>query len=402
MNEAAVAGIRGRSIAYPTLTAAAPRHLFATEVLYGCEAYEALASECRRLAHLHPGATLFQDAHLITAWARHFASSGAVQLATIVVREGARPVLIWPLSIERHGLVRIARGAGTPIGQYDEVMVDPGADSRAALSAALEVLRTSIRADVLQLERVRADGLLRTALRDVVPLTSTETAPYVDLSGGLDAALARRPRYATKQHRKRVKRFTKAGDCSMALAATAAEAEAWTREALGLKSVWLRDNGLLSRAFVRRETADCLAELAHALHDPSASPRMVIAKLCLDGRTAAIEVGFVHGKNFHLYLRAFAPDLSYFGPGNVLTERMLEWCAGNGIERYDMLPPRSRNKSEWQSGEVAVADYVLPMTWRGKLYAACVPTLLAPMLRDLFYALPTGVRSVVAGMSLRM
>ena len=90
---------------------------------------------------------------------------------------------------------------------------------------------------------------------------------------------------------------------------------------------------------------------------------MVVAKLTLDGRTAAIEAGFIHRATFHLYLRAFAPEFANLGPGNILTERMLEWCADNAIERYDMLAPRSRNKAEWQSGEVAVADFALPMTW---------------------------------------
>jgi hypothetical protein len=81
---------------------------------------------------------------------------------------------------------------------------------------------------------------------------------------------------------------------------------------------------------------------------------------------------------------------------------MIGWCVENGIKRYDMLAPRSRNKAEWQSGEVGVVDFVLPMTWLGKLYAATVPTRIAPMLRDAFYALPLGIRSKVAGLTLRM
>ena len=97
---------------------------------------------------------------------------------------------------------------------------------------------------------------------------------------------------------------------------------------------------------------------------------MVVSRLTLDGRTAAIEMGFRHRDTYHLYLGAFAPEFAQLGPGNVLTERMLGWCAENGIMRYDMLAPRSRNKAEWQSGEVGVVDFALPMTWRGRLYAA--------------------------------
>jgi CelD/BcsL family acetyltransferase involved in cellulose biosynthesis len=132
------------------------------------------------------------------------------------------------------------------------------------------------------------------------------------------------------------------------------------------------------------------------------SPRMVVSKLTLDGRTAAIEAGFCHHGAYHLYLGAFAPEFAKLGPGNVLTEKVLEWCIANGIKRYDMLAPRSRNKREWQSNEVAIVDFALPATLRGRLYAALVMKRLAPALRDAFYALPPRARSFIASMTLRM
>ena len=73
---------------------------------------------------------------------------------------------------------------------------------------------------------------------------------------------------------------------------------------------------------------------------------------------------------------------------------MLGWCAENGIDRYDMLAPRSRNKGEWQSGEVAVLDFALPMTLGGRLYLQAVLERLAPALRNAFYALPAPLRSI--------
>jgi len=159
----------------------------------------------------------------------------------VLLRDGARPVLIWPLAIERHPLITIARGAGSPIGQYDEILIDPDTDKTAALSAALDALRSSpVPPDLIHLERVRADGMLKQMLGDLSTPHSPEAAPYVDLSEGFAAAVARRPTYAAKQHRKRVRRLLKSGDCGFALAQDAAEAEAWMQEALTLKRLWLR------------------------------------------------------------------------------------------------------------------------------------------------------------------
>ncbi len=402
MSEIAVAGISASDFAPVAARDIAPRLRLSAEVLHGAAAYETLLPDWQRLAELQRSTTLFQTTALLSTWARHFASGSACTLETVVVRHGGRPVLIWPLSIERHGFVRVARGAGAPITQYDEILVDPETDTSAALAAALDVLRETVRPDLVYLEQVRADSALRAALREEKPIGGAEAAPYVDLSEGLSAALARRKSCTAKKQRKRVKRFAKEGRQAVALASDAAEAEAWLIEALTLKRDWLRSNGRVSRAFVKAETRTFLTELARVRSGDAASPRMIVAKLSLDGRTAAIEMGFLHRGAFQLYLRAFAPEFSHLGPGNVLTQSMLEWCAENRVERYDMLAPRSRNKTEWQSGEVEIADFALPLNWRGRLYAAVVPARLAPALRDAFYALPERLRVAIAGMTLRM
>lgn len=398
MSDVAVAGI-GAPIA---LRQAAPANPLAAEVLHGAEGFEKLLPEWHYLAEQQISPILFQTPSLLSIWAGHFARRRPADFMTVVVRHAGRPILIWPLFIERHGFLRIACSAGAPISQYDEILADPDACVRTAMGTALDILAKTIGPDLVMFERVRADSQLRSALREAKPLGCDEGAPYLDLSGGLEAALKSRKSYAAKQQKKRMKRFAKEGESAVTIASDPAEAEAWLSEALTLKRNWLKSSGFVSRAFVKAATGSCLRELARTLTEPAASPRMVVAKLTLDGKTAAIEAGFVHRGTFHLYLRAFVPEFSNLGPGNVLTEHMIGWCVENGVKRYDMMAPRSRNKAEWQSDEIGVADFVLPMTWLGKLYAATVPTHIGPMLRDAFYALPLRLRSAVAGLTLKM
>lgn len=402
MSDVAVAAIcETRSVAPLLATRTVVPRDFAGEVLLGRAAYDALLPEWERLARLQPGALLFQTPTLLQTWARRFARNDA-SLATVVLRREGRPVLIWPLLVERRALVRVVSGAGAPINQYDEILIDPGTDPKVALGFAIDLLTKTLRPDLLLLERVRADSLLRAALHDVEPFCWGEAAPFADLSRGMQAVLASRSSHTAKNQRKRIKRFEKAGRSAFAIAENALESEAWILEALALKRNWLHDTGRLSRAFIRRKTANCLADLARTMSNPDASPRMIVSRLSLDGRTAAIEAGCVHRGTYHLYLGAFAPEFAKFGPGNILAQRMLEWCVRNGIERYDMLAPRSRHKSEWQSGEVGVVDFALPMTLTGRLYASLVLKRLAPMLRRAFYALPVGARSAVVGTTLRI
>jgi CelD/BcsL family acetyltransferase involved in cellulose biosynthesis len=198
-----------------------------------------------------------------------------------------------------------------------------------------------------------------------------------------------------------VRRFEQEGAVGVEVATSPEQTGEWLAEAIEMKRLWLRETGRFSRAFVKPETLRCLDECARALGRPEASPRMVVSRLTLDGRTAAIEMGFAHRGAYHLYLGTFAADLAKFGPGNVLTEKVLHWCAANGIDRYDMLAPRSRNKAEWQSGEVLVHDYALPTTTLGSFYAWAALGQIVPAMRRVFYAMPAPVRSALTGFALR-
>jgi CelD/BcsL family acetyltransferase involved in cellulose biosynthesis len=338
---------------------------------------------------------------MLDAWARHFAGDGR-SLITIVVRRDGEAVLVWPLRIER-GLVRIASTAGAPVVQYDDILIDPACEPKAALAAALQALRKSIDVDLILLERVRSDSTLRRALGETVPLCADEAAPYADLSRGMKEVLGGQKSSRTvRQQRKRMQKFETGDGNSFAVARDPAEAEAWLAEALALKRDWLKSSGRMSRAFMQAETASCLLDLARTLFSPDASPRAMISKLTVSGRTAAIEVGFVHRGIYHLYLGAFAPEFAKLGPGNIMTQKATEWCVSEGLQRYDMLAPRSRHKSEWQSAEVEVADFALATSMIGKVYAEAILKRVKPALRTSFYRLPAGLRSRIANASLRM
>lgn len=376
--------------------------LLSADVLTGAGAHNALQAEWQYLAGRQRGPVFFQSPALLAIWSRYFGKDGKDPLVTVVVRQDGDPIMIWPMQISRRGPVRIAQGAGAPIGQYDELLFDPACDPRQALNTALDALGRTLRPDVLMLERVRHDGALFSALGDAAPLGPAEGAPFSDLSGGMQDFMASLKTRVTRQQNKRVRRFEQEGQVGFAVAQNPEDAQAWLAEAMALKREWLRSTGRLSRAFLKPETSECLADLARSLTGAEAEPRMVVSRLSVDGRTAAIEMGFCHRGAYHLYLGAFEPDFGKLGPGNVLTEKVLEWCVENGISRYDMMTPRYRNKSEWQSDEVLASDFALPLTLAGRLYVNVVLNRVEPALRRAFYALPDSVRSGIAGRTLRM
>jgi CelD/BcsL family acetyltransferase involved in cellulose biosynthesis len=129
---------------------------------------------------------------------------------------------------------------------------------------------------------------------------------------------------------------------------------------------------------------------------------MPVARLEVGGQTAALSAGLASARSYHLYIGAFHPDFARFGAGNILTENVIAWCCDHGLSCYDMLAPQARSKSDWQTGEVPVYDFAIPLTARGRLYAGLIERRLKPGLRAAFYALPQPIRSAVAARALKL
>ena len=373
------------------------------EVLSGVSGFAGLRQDWERLAAINHHGSCFQAPDMLGLWARHFAKRPD-KLKTVVVRQGSRAVLIWPLAVSRKNPVRIVSGAGAPITQYDDMLLDPDCNRRDALSTAMACIAAEIRPDIMAFSNLRAGGPVTEALGPAATAgCEPEGAPFTDLSGGLDGVRSAMKTRARQNQRKRMQKFREAGAEEFRIAETPAEAEAWLGEILTAKRKWLTATGRYSRAFNDPRTAACLRDMARSLVAPAPkSSRIVIAKLSLDGVMAAMEFAFVHNGTYYLYIGAFSEELGHFGPGNVLTEKAMEWCVANGITRYDMMAPRTRNKGEWQTGEVEVTDRILPLTKLGEFYTATVLRKLGPAVRDSFYRLPDGWRSAIAGRSLRI
>lgn len=375
------------------------------EVHDGRKAYRELRRDWLALLGRMDRPAIFQTPDFLEIWADSFAKSEAARrLRTIVVRQADAPVLIWPLVIGRHGPVRLARGAGAPVGQYDDVILDPGCDAEAALGAAYDALLGAGDIDLLRFDRVRGDSPLQPFLASrAAPIGETDLAPYADLpAAGFDAFMASVKPRVQRHQRRRARQLAEIGECRFAVADRPQTMASWLDEAIALKRRWLVETGRLSGAFVKRRTTGCLMALARGLGAPESATRMVVARFDVGGQPAAISAGFVGGGVYHLYIGAFHPDFARFGAGNFLTERTIAWCCAHGIKRYDMLAPQARSKSDWQTGEVPVYDFAVAVTASGRSYGEVVERRLRPAMRAAFYALPQAVRSMMAARALKL
>jgi CelD/BcsL family acetyltransferase involved in cellulose biosynthesis len=295
--------------------------------------------------------------------------------------------------------LRVAHLAGDPIAQFSEILVDPALATRSALDVALKSVKAA-GADVIVFRRVRDDSHLLDLARPYFRGPSdAQVAPFADISGYADhtaflQSLSKKTRRALKHRQNHLDR---AGKSTFETLSGGREARAALADAIALKRKWLVQHGALSSAFVDPATRECLLDLAG-----SAAAGSVVLRLLVNGEPAAFRFGFEHGGTHFSYLSAYDERFSDASPGKLLMDYCIAGMRGRGLHRIDMLPPAGRHKTDWCPDETAVADYSLPLTGVGRLYADLYQAHIRPALYRTWHGLPTSVRSRISALFVRL
>ena len=93
--------------------------------------------------------------------------------------------------------------------------------------------------------------------------------------------------------------------------------------------------------------------------------------------------------------------MSHFSPGKMLMDFYVKRFRERAISKIDMLPPSVRHKTDWCHQQTRVADYTLPLTHPGLVYAWLYQERTGPGLRRIWNHLPAGIRSRLAALALR-
>ena len=354
--------------------------------------------EWRDLASAARGVTVFQTPEFVRAWQIAFAEPEGSESITILVRDQGLLVALAPIRVARWGTLRIARLAGFPIGQYDEVLVRPTHNAATMLQEIGRALREVCGIDIVMFQNVRDDSVLADACRKGGHATGTlKYAPAVDLGDQAAEIYSNGLKKRVRKHLAKCRRELEArGEIEFVIAEDGRKASEWLDEALHLKRQWLCRTGRISRAFMDLRTRDLLMQMAQDLCHAPGPLRTMVSRLSIDGRTAAIEFGFTHRHTYHCYLGAFAPELARYSPGNLLTGEMLRALHAMGITRYDMMAPDARYKREWANGAVPVHDFALALSAQGTIFLRVVLQGLQPAARRAFYFLPARLRAYLA------
>lgn len=328
--------------------------------------WDALYASCARGPHL------FQSFNWNWHWTRHYLgeTSCAPRLAIACVRQADRLVALLPLmQVRRFGL-RLLMGLGDPVSQYTDVLLAKDVDSDAVLDAGFAHAVRVLGADALYLRKVRADADVRAWLvRQGARITLHEEAPYLDLASAptFEAYSERYSSKARKNRRRLARRLADKGTVRVARHTSAQAGRNAVLAAIELKQRRLKDAGQPALAVQDTRFAQFFADAVEGGSHPCD-----VAATCLtvDDKIAAclIDIGGKHERAAHILVHE--AEFACCGPGMLIVEEWARAAHADGVARLDFLAPAHPYKMEFADGVVAVEDFALPLTVKGRAFTA--------------------------------
>ncbi|MEQ8824674.1 MAG: GNAT family N-acetyltransferase [Filomicrobium sp.] len=347
----------------------------------------------RLIEHARGPSLQFQSLAFIQHWLSHFEASDVVVLLGY---RGGELVMAWPMVRESRFGLKVLRWLGDPVAQYGDAIVRDGPDADRWLELGLEHLKAHGKADLIQFDRLRADGALAPVMRATgLAPTQSETAMAIDLTA-FPTMEKFRSRFSGKTRRARRRHRTlleERGALKFCVHTGGDKAVPAVKKAMDFKAEWLTLRGQISRAFLDDRFESFWIDLARS---ETSGKTLLVSEFSCGGEIIAVEIGLRSGQHYIAHVGAFDPAYQDFGPGALQMEETIAYLHGLGVETYDLLPPSDGYKKRWADTEIDVADYTLANSALGQAYLAFGLQSLKDELKSRFHQLPPGLRRSLA------
>ncbi len=345
---------------------------------------------------------VFQTFNWCWNWARHYLPSDPRQcpLAIVTIRRGGQLVLVWPLVLTRVAGLKQLSWMGEPVSQYGDIVVDDVADKAELIRRSWTIVTATLKADIARLAKVRADAAVAPLLAEIGSrITATEEAPYADLkkAGSIETFLARFNGKTLKNQRRKMRRLEERGALTYDRHDATTPAVA-ARDAviagLTLKRAWLRDKGLVSRAFSDSRIESFFAD---AITSRSRPAGVGVSMLRTGGEIADHHIMVDCRNRRTLHVLGYNLKFERVGPGNIHLEYAIAKAFDEGIATFDFLAPRHEYKMDWADGVVVVHDHAIGLTASGRAYGSLYLGLVREGMKSAVKALPKSLTRSIAG-----
>ncbi|MDX8446650.1 GNAT family N-acetyltransferase [Mesorhizobium captivum] len=308
------------------------------------------------------------------SWVRNWAAETKADMVVAALNADSRPALSLALEVVRSGPFRVARFAGGRHANGNFPAADPrflpAIDGPAIRSLFSAIAKARPDIDLVSLERLLPDlDGLANPLAALPNFPSPNLALAVDLDGGFDALLARASgKRKRKKHRSQTRKFEAVGSFRRIEARGREEVDRLLDAFFDMKEVRFAKMGIANvfgdaevRAFFRALFADALAE---------EKPPFLLHALDIAGKLRAVTGSSRSGKRLICEFGAIAEDdLASTSPGDFLFFDNIQEACEQGFDVYDFSVGDEPYKRLWCDIEVQHFEALAPLTLKGRVLA---------------------------------
>lgn len=334
---------------------------------------------------------IFQTFNWCWHWCNHFLADQpsrgrSTSLAVLTGRRGGRLVMVWPLVLERIGLIRQLRWLGEPVSQYGDVLIEETPDRLGLLLSAWQHIVISLAPSLAHLRKVRDDAVVAPLLARVgARQLARDEAPYLDLASAPDSPTyeLRYSKSAIRNRRRLMRRLEERGAVAVDRPAQGDAAARLAGMAIDMKRAWLKHRGIRSQALADARTRHFFRDVAGLAVHPVGCQ---VSAITSGGQPAALQISFACKGMLAIHVLVYALTFEKAGVGVLHIEEAIRQAFRDRVQRIDLLAPRDPYKTEWADGAVGVGDYAVPLTMTGRAYTRGYIELLRPRLAALLGA----------------
>lgn len=329
-----------------------------------------------RAFQAHAAGGPHQTYEWIDVWLSAHPASAAVEPAIVICRDAGRCVAVLPFAIRRHFGCATLEWLGADQGNYSSGLFD------ADYWSAPEAPRASMLLDRILLAFPGVDAVhLADHPADIHGIAN----PLADLPGvaapsdgyafsiGPDWQRQYESRFSARYRRnlkRKLRRLENYGPVRLVHVGETADRLETLATIFDQKSEWFAQRGIAD-IFADQDIRRFYRALVSA---PRAEGNAVrVYELRVGSEIAAACVDLLYGGCYYgLIASTTSGDLSRYGPGNILFHRLVETLAHEGVERFDCGAGENEQKLRWCTERRERRHAIVPVTEKGRLYAAAL------------------------------
>lgn len=312
----------------------------------------------------------FQCADILEAWCETIGTARRIEPLFVTFFGTDGPALLLPLGLQQCNGVRVLRFLDAGLSDYNAPVVFPAAAgwSSEEVKSAWSALRPRLPPfDVAILEKM--PELVEERRNPLIALTNKShplSCHYATLNGPWDE-FARTHMRNPADSRRRRRKLEKRGAARFEIARTEERRERFLKVMMDYKR----------QKFFETKGYDAFTDPGYGEYYLTVTRRLGggkalhISALLLDDQVLAAHWGYVFAGRFYQLMPAHATgEWREFAPGRLLNEWLMEWAFNEGLRYFDFGFGDEPYKFDHCDVHVPLRDAVIPLTAKGRIYAA--------------------------------